>query len=83
MVNSRHPNTSVIPTKADHRITVTIQAGVATHDRRLRLGITSSMDGPHSLQLGCIERLVGQLENGVGSNLLLACIKGLAGQLPL
>ena len=47
MVDSRHPNTSVITTKADQLITVTTQAGVTTQDRKLRLGITSSPDGPH------------------------------------
>ena len=47
MVDSRHPNTSVSTTKADQLITVTTQAGVTTQDRRLRLGITSSPDGPH------------------------------------
>ena len=69
MVDSRHPNISVITTKADQLITVTTQAGVTTQDRRSRLGIISSPDGPHRLQLGSIERLVGQLGNGVGNNL--------------
>ena len=48
MVDSRQPNTSVITTKPDQLITVTTQAGVMTQEgRRLRLGITSSPDGPH------------------------------------
>ena len=41
MVDSRQPNTSVVATKADMT-----QAGVTTQDRRFRLGITSSADGP-------------------------------------
>ena len=60
MVDSLHPNASVIPTKADQLIAVTTQAGVTTQDKRPRLGITSSTDGPHSPQLGYIERLLGQ-----------------------
>ena len=69
MVGSRHPNTSVIPTTADKLIAVTTQAGVTTQDKGPRLGITSSTDGPHSLYLCYIERLVGQLDNRDGNNL--------------
>ncbi len=45
-----------------------IQADVTTReDKRLRLGIISSPDSPYLSRLGCIERLVGQLGNGVGN----------------
>ena len=53
-VDSRHPNTSVISTKADQRITVTTQADVKTHDRRHKLEMASSTDNLHSSQLGCM-----------------------------
>ena len=69
MVDSRHPNTFIIPTKADQLIAVTTQADVTTQGKRPRLGITSSTEGPHSLQLRYIERLLGQLDNGVENNL--------------
>lgn len=68
MVDSRQPNTSVIATKLDQLIIVTTQAGVTTQGyRRLMLGIASSPNGPLSSRLDCIERLVGQLSNGVGN----------------
>lgn len=41
MIDSRHSNT-----KVDQLITVTTQAGITIKGRRLRLGITSSPDGP-------------------------------------
>ena len=49
MVDSRHPNTSVIAAEADHLVTITIQAGN-----------NLIIQWFHGLQLGCIERLVGQ-----------------------
>ena len=55
MVDSRHLNTSLIPTRADQLIAVTTQAGVTAQDKRPRLGITSSTNCPHSSQLGYIE----------------------------
>lgn len=61
IVDSRHPNTSVTTIKVDQPNTITTQAGVTTQDRRLVVGITSSPDGPHWLQLDFMERLVGQL----------------------
>ena len=39
MIDLRHPNTSVITTKADQLITVTTKTGVTSKGRRLRLGI--------------------------------------------
>ena len=69
MVDLCHPNTSIITTKVDQLITVTTQAGVTTQDRKISLRIALSPDGPQELQLGSIERLVGQLGNGVGNNL--------------
>ena len=58
MVDSRHPNTSVITAEADQLITITTQAGN-----------NLIIQWFHGLQLGCIERLVGQLGNEVGNNL--------------
>lgn len=56
MVDLRQPNTSFITTQPDQLITVTTQA--VQENRRLRLGITSSPDGPDLSRLGCIERLI-------------------------
>lgn len=64
MVDSRHPNISVITIKADQLITITTQAGVTIQDKRFRLVITSLQDGPHGSQLGSIDRLVGQKNPG-------------------
>ena len=59
MVDSSHPNTSLITTKqADQLITITTQAGN-----------NLIIQWFHGLQLGRIERLVGQLGNEVGNNL--------------
>ena len=68
MVDLRQSNSSIITTKPDQLITITTQAGVTSQeDRRPRLGISSSPYGPQSSGLGCIERLVGQLGDGVGN----------------
>ena len=58
MVDSRHPNTSVIIAKADQLITITTQAGNNLVIRWFQ-----------GSQLGRIKRLVGQLGNEVGNNL--------------
>ena len=56
MINSRHPNTSVITAEADQLITIKNQAGN-----------NLIVQWFHGLQLGCIERLVGQLGKEVGN----------------
>ncbi len=74
MVHSRQQNTSINTTKLDQLITITTQACYDSGGKEIRLGITLSPDGRHSSRLGYIERLVGQLGNGVGNRLAGSCL---------